>query len=47
MTHTDVGDLTGVKVRFVRGDGLLVAIASQHEVKVKYVTFEFTERQSG
>lgn len=47
MTHTDVGDLTGVKVRFVRADGLLVAIASQHEVKVKYVTFEFTERQSG
>lgn len=47
VTHTDIGDLTGVKVRFVRADGLLAAIASQHEVKVKYVTFEFTERQSG
>ncbi|XP_062567844.1 inactive pancreatic lipase-related protein 1-like [Saccostrea cucullata] len=42
VTHTDVGDITGVKVKFVRGDGVK-ATGSQHEVIVRYVTVEMTE----
>eukprot|EP00105_Crassostrea_gigas_P012983 XP_011429161.1 PREDICTED: pancreatic lipase-related protein 2 [Crassostrea gigas] len=46
VTHTDIGDLTGVKVKFVRGDGVK-ATGSEHEVRVRYVTVESTENTQG
>ncbi|XP_062567870.1 inactive pancreatic lipase-related protein 1-like [Saccostrea cucullata] len=39
VAHADIGDFTGVKVRFVRGDGLK-ALGSEHEVVVRYVTVQ-------
>lgn len=46
VTHTDIGTLSGVKVRFVRGDGVK-ATGSQHEVMVRYITVESTENTNG
>jgi hypothetical protein len=46
VTHTDIGVISEVRVRFVRGDGLK-AIGSEHEVVVRYVTVESTETPSG
>ena len=46
VTHTDIGNLTGVKVKFIRGDGVK-ATGSQHEVVVRYVTVESTENTAG
>lgn len=46
VTHSDIGDLTGVKVKFVRGDGVK-ATGSEHEVRVRYVTVESTENTQG
>lgn len=46
VTHTDIGDLTEAKVKFVRGDGVK-ATGSEHEVRVRYVTVESTENTQG
>jgi hypothetical protein len=46
VTHTDIGNISGVKVRFVRGDGIK-ATGSQHEVMVRYVNVESTENTNG